>query len=79
MDGDTLDPGKAKCIKEAERLEEAFRADDRQVVKELLKVIDAIIKEMSGALIHARPEEVEVYVFAIRYLKKLRELLEKEC
>ena len=45
----------------------------------LIEAIDEAIRSMSEAVVSARADEVELYVFAIRFLKKLRELLrEKE-
>jgi len=47
---------------------------------QLVEAIDEAIRSMSEAVVSAQADEVELYVFAIRFLKKLRELLrEKEC
>ncbi len=48
--------------------------------RRLVEAMDEAIRDMSMAVATAPAEEVELYVFAIRFLKKLRELLrEKEC
>jgi len=46
---------------------------------QLVEAIDEAIRSMSEAVVSAQADEVELYVFAMCFLKKLRELLrEKE-